>query len=63
MKRILLTTTSLQNTPGVHHQLLAEGGYDIVRERGPLSEARMLEPAPAWSAKSPLSTSPLGRDA
>lgn len=47
----------------MHHQLLAEGGYDIVRERGPLSEARMLELAPAWSAKSPSSTSPLGRDA
>ena len=43
MKRILLTTTSFQDTPGVHHQLLAEGGYEIVRERGPLSEARMLE--------------------
>ncbi len=50
MKRILLTTTSFQDTPGVHHQLLAEGGYDIVRERGPLSEARMLELAGQFDA-------------
>ena len=50
MKRILLTTTSFQDTPGAHHQLLAEGGYDIVRERGPLSEARMLELAGQFDA-------------
>ncbi|RME71195.1 MAG: 3-phosphoglycerate dehydrogenase [Verrucomicrobia bacterium] len=43
MKRVLLTTTSFQDTPGQHHELLAETGWEIVRERGPLSEARMLE--------------------
>ncbi len=43
MKRILLTTTSYQDTPGEHHALLESQGYEIVRERGPLPEARMLE--------------------
>ena len=42
-KRILLTTTSFQDTPGEHHQLLEKEGYEIVRERGPLPETRMLE--------------------
>jgi D-3-phosphoglycerate dehydrogenase len=42
-KRILLTTTSYQDTPGSHHDLLESGGFEIVRERGPLSEERMLE--------------------
>jgi D-3-phosphoglycerate dehydrogenase len=42
-KRILLTTTSYQDTPGEHHDLLNSQDYEIVRERGPLSEARMLE--------------------
>lgn len=41
--RILLTTTSYQDTPGEHHSLLAEQGFDIHRERGPLPESRMLE--------------------
>jgi len=43
MKRILLSTTSYQDTPGAHHDLLASQGYEIVRERGPLPESRMLE--------------------
>ena len=43
MKRILLTTTSFQDTPGEHHQMLEQEGFDIVRERGPLPESRMLE--------------------
>ena len=43
MKRILLTTTSYQDTPGAHHALLEGQGYEIVRERGPLTESRMLE--------------------
>lgn len=42
-KRILLTTTSYQDTPGAHHDLLNSQGYEIVRERGPLPESRMLE--------------------
>jgi D-3-phosphoglycerate dehydrogenase len=43
MKRILLTTTSYQDTPGAHHATLEGQDFEIVRERGPLSEARMLE--------------------
>ena len=41
--RILLTTTSYQDTPGRHHQLLEESGHEVVRDRGPLTEQRMLE--------------------
>lgn len=41
--KILLTTCSYQDTPGPHHELMAAQGWEIVRERGPLSEARMLE--------------------
>jgi len=41
--RVLLTTTSFQDTPGAFHDLLAAKGYELVRERGPLPEARMLE--------------------
>lgn len=48
MKRILLTTTSYQDTPGDHHALLEGQGYEIVRERGPLGEARLLELAGAF---------------
>ncbi len=42
-KRILLTTTSYQDTPGRHHELLESSGYEVVRDRGPLGEGRMLE--------------------
>lgn len=48
--RILLTTTSLQDTPGSHHDLLSGTGFEIVTERGPLSEARMLELAGGFDA-------------
>ena len=41
--RILLTTTSYQDTPGRHHQLLEDSGHEIVRARGPLPESDMLE--------------------
>ena len=41
--RILLSTTSYQDTPGSHHDLLESQGWDIVRVRGPLSEEQMLE--------------------
>ena len=41
--KILLTTTSYQDCPGDHHALLKSTGAEVVRERGPLSEARMLE--------------------
>jgi phosphoglycerate dehydrogenase-like enzyme len=41
--RILITTTSFQDTPGRHHQLLEETGFEIERARGPLPEAEMLK--------------------
>ena len=41
--RVLLTTTSFQDTPGSFHDLLDSKGYELVRQRGPLPEARMLE--------------------
>ncbi|MFM8953798.1 MAG: phosphoglycerate dehydrogenase [Planctomycetaceae bacterium] len=40
--RILLTTTSFQDTPGAHHDMLAATGWDVVTARGPLSEADTL---------------------
>lgn len=48
--RILLTTTSYQDTPGDHHALLEAQGYEIHRERGPLPESRMLELAGDFDA-------------
>lgn len=50
MTRVLLTTTSFQDTPGAHHQLLEKAGFEIVRERGPLPESRMLELAGDFDA-------------
>jgi D-3-phosphoglycerate dehydrogenase / 2-oxoglutarate reductase len=50
MTRVLLTTTSFQDTPGVHHDLLEKTGFEIVRERGPLSEAKMLSLAGDFDA-------------
>lgn len=41
--RILLTTTSFQDTPGRHHDVLAASGFEVVRARGPLSEQQMLD--------------------
>jgi len=41
--KILLTTTSYQDTPGKHHDLLAGSGFEVVRARGPLPEAEMLK--------------------
>jgi D-3-phosphoglycerate dehydrogenase len=48
--KILLTTTSFQDTPGEHHTLLKEAGYEVVAERGPLPESRMLELAGDFDA-------------
>lgn len=49
--RILLSTTSFQDTPGAHHDVLAASGLEVVRARGPLTEAQLLEllaaPSPA----------------
>jgi D-3-phosphoglycerate dehydrogenase len=41
--RVLLTTTSFQDTPGPHHEVLKKSGFEIVNARGPLTEAQMLE--------------------
>ena len=40
--RILLTTTSFQDTPGEHHAKLAATGWELITARGPLSEADTL---------------------
>jgi D-3-phosphoglycerate dehydrogenase len=48
--KVLLTTCSYQDTPGPHHELMQAQGWDIVRERGPLTEARMLELAGDFDA-------------
>ena len=41
--RILLTTTSYQDTPGRHHEILKQSGFEVVRARGPLPEEAMIE--------------------
>lgn len=41
-KRILLTTTSFQDTPGSHHDMLKETGWEVVTARGPLNEEDTL---------------------
>lgn len=40
--RILLTTSSFQDTPGAHHDRLAATSWEVVTARGPLSEADTL---------------------
>ncbi|BDS05191.1 hypothetical protein NT6N_02310 [Oceaniferula spumae] len=49
-KRVLLSTTSFQDTPGSHQDLLNAQDWELVRERGPLSEERMLELAGEFDA-------------
>ena len=39
---VLVTTTSFQDTPGPHHELLARAGWNIRTARGPLPEEEML---------------------
>ena len=41
--KILLSTTSFQDTPGRHHDVLAASGFEVVCARGPLNESQMLE--------------------
>ncbi len=41
--KILLTTTSYQDTPGPHHDFLAKSGLQVVRARGPLTEQAVLD--------------------
>ena len=43
MNRILLTTTSFQDTPGKHHDIVAASGFEFVKARGPLAEAQLLD--------------------
>ncbi|MEZ4361740.1 MAG: phosphoglycerate dehydrogenase [Kofleriaceae bacterium] len=41
--RILVTTTSFQDTPGAHHEVLRDSGFELVTARGPLTEGALLE--------------------
>ena len=41
--KVLLTTTSYQDTPGKHHDLLDAQGWEVEKARGPLNEEQMLE--------------------
>jgi D-3-phosphoglycerate dehydrogenase len=41
--RVLVSTTSFQDTPGKHHDVLNASGFEIVRARGPLNEQQMLD--------------------
>ena len=41
--RILLTTTSFQDTPGAHHDVLKKSGFEVVTARGPLTEEQVLD--------------------
>ncbi|MFK7769290.1 MAG: phosphoglycerate dehydrogenase [Mariniblastus sp.] len=50
MVKVLLTTTSYQDTPGPHHELLESASVEVHRERGPLSEEKMLELAGDFDA-------------
>ncbi|MDA0813111.1 MAG: 3-phosphoglycerate dehydrogenase, partial [Verrucomicrobia bacterium] len=50
MNRVLLTTTSYQDTPGDHHALLDSQDFEIVCQRGPLTKERMLELAGDFDA-------------
>jgi len=50
MTRVLVTTTSLQDTPGPHHDKLAAASLELVCERGPLPESKMLELAGTFDA-------------
>lgn len=40
--KILVTTTSFQDSPGEHHNLLNDQGWDIAYLRGPLKENELL---------------------
>jgi D-3-phosphoglycerate dehydrogenase len=41
--RVLITTTSFMDTPGIHHDLLREEEYEILTARGPLEEGQMAD--------------------
>lgn len=42
MYKILLTSTSFQDTPGAHHKLLEDRGFNLIKLRGPLKEDEIL---------------------
>jgi hypothetical protein len=54
--KILLTTTSFQDTPGEHHDLLKKTGWEIITARGPLNEADTLALSAMWMATSAATT-------
>lgn len=41
--KVLVTTTSFQDTPGKHHELLAEQNWDLSFLRGPLDEEELID--------------------
>jgi len=41
--KVLLTSTSFQDTPGKHQEALEETGWNIIKKRGPLKEQELLE--------------------
>ena len=41
--KVLLTSTSFQDTPGKHHNALAKTGWEILKMRGPIKEKELLE--------------------
>ena len=43
MKKVLVTTTSFQDTPGSHQDLLKSCGWDVSYARGPLSEEDIFD--------------------
>ena len=49
MKRILITSSSFLDTPGPHLQKIHSLNYEIVAERGPLSEAQLTNLANSCS--------------
>ena len=43
MKKVLITTTSFQDTPGAHQDLLQSCGWELSYARGPLSEQQIFD--------------------
>ncbi|MDQ6997178.1 MAG: NAD(P)-dependent oxidoreductase [Mariprofundus sp.] len=43
MIKVLITTTSFQDTPGKHHEILEQTGWNFIKMRGPLKEKELLE--------------------
>jgi len=43
MKKVLITTTSFQDTPGAHQDLLKSCGWEVSYARGPLTEQEIFD--------------------